>query len=47
MEFKPIYFWQRIQSGVSSLLTRFIIGWRVTRTEVLRRLEMSQPEAAQ
>ena len=47
VEFKPIYFWQRIQRGVSSLLTRLIIGWRVTRTEVLRRLEMSQPDVAQ
>ena len=43
VEFKPIYFWQRIQRGVSSLLAKLIIGWRVTRTEKLLRLE---PEAA-
>ena len=43
VEFKPIYFWQRIQRGVSSLLARLIIGWRVTRTEKLLRLE---PKAA-
>ena len=43
VEFKPIYFWQRIQLGLISVLAKMVIGWRVTRTEKLLRLE---PEAA-
>ena len=45
VEYKPIHFWKRIQRGVSSMLARLIIGWRVTRTEALRRADKCKPDA--
>jgi len=38
-EFEPIYFWQRIQRGFNYVLAKLVIGWRVTKTRAMNRLD--------
>lgn len=38
-KFEPIYFWQRIRRGINYVLAKLVIGWRVTKTRVMNRLD--------
>ena len=46
-EFEPIYFWQRIQRGVNYVLAKLVIGWRVIKTRVVSRLDLSEMAVAE
>lgn len=37
--FEPIYFWQRIRRGINYVLAKLVIGWSVTKTRVMNRLD--------
>lgn len=46
-EFEPIYFWQRIRRSINYVLTKLVIGWRVTKTRVVSGLDMRKLATAE
>ena len=46
-EFEPIYFWQRIRRGINYVLAKLVIGWRVTKTRGMNRLNLNELAVAE